>query len=585
MWWPAPGALTPQSTAKQQEHHMRKLLLILSLGSTAALAQVSGPIVDSPAFMALSDTMANIGQQAQTSAFLQRDFRPSRNHDVDKALLVLEASRQEAATSRLLAPLAVSVPALTPYNQTATYQPLGAPIGANFEGLGLGTPSFSISGAPPDTTLAVSPTQIVQWVNSQFAVYNKAGVPQLPSPGFLNGNAIWSALGAGSLCATTNRGDPIVQYDRINQRWILSQFAFNAAFSSNSQCIAVSTTSNALGAYNLYEYGFGNQLPDYGKLGVWSDAYYITYNMFTLASTFAGGRACAYDKAAMLAGTAAVSICFNSTTRFSFLPADLDGTTLPPAGAPNPHISWDWAFTAGPPAVNYKMQLTKFKPNFVTPALSTFDDGFGGATFSTVDFLLDAGTIASCGDNGNACVPQLGTAQLLDTLGSRHMYRLVYRNFGTYDALLVTQAVDPPGGVVAAMRWWELRNPNSAAPVVYQNSTYAPGTDNRWMSSAAFDKRGNIGVGYSVSSAAMNPAIKVTGRLRNDPKNLLRTEVLVQAGGGSQTTTLSRWGDYSTMQIDPADDCTFWYTTQYIGSSGTFNWRTRIASFKFPNCS
>jgi hypothetical protein len=555
---------------------MRKLLLILSLSSTAAVAQVSGPIVDAPAFMALSDTMANISYQAQTSAFLQRDFRPNRNHDIDKSLLILDASRQVAPS--------VSVPALTPYTQTATFQPLGAPIGVNFEGLGLGTPGFSISGAPPDTTLAVSPTQIVQWVNSQFAVYNKAGVPQLASPGFLNGNTIWSALGASSLCATTNRGDPIVQYDRINQRWILTQFAFNAGFASNSQCIAVSQTSNALGAYYLYEYSFGNVLPDYAKLGVWTDAYYITYNMFNTGSTFSGGRACAYDKAKMLAGLAATSVCFNSTTRFSFLPADLDGTTLPPAGAPNPHISWDWAFVAGPPAAPYKMQLTKFKPNFVTPALSTFDDGFGGATFSAVEFPLGNGTIAACADNGNACVPQLGTTQLLDTIGSRHMYRLVYRNFGTHDSLLITQAVDPAGATVAGVRWWEIRSPNANPPVVYQNSTFAPGTDNRWMSSAAFDKRGNIGMGYSVSSTAMNPAIKVTGRLRNDPKNLLRTEALVQAGGGSQTTTLSRWGDYSTMQIDPADDCTFWYTTQYIGANGTFNWRTRIASFKFPNC-
>jgi hypothetical protein len=556
---------------------MRKLLLILSLSSTAAVAQVSGPIVDAPAFMALSDTMANISYQAQTSAFLQRDFRPNRNHDVDKSLLVLDASRQVAPS--------VSVPALTPYTQTATFQPLGAPIGVNFEGLGLGTPGFGISGAPPDTTLAVSPTQIVQWVNSQFAVYNKAGVPQLASPGFLNGNAIWSALGAASLCATTNRGDPIVQYDRINQRWILTQFAFNAAFTQNSQCIAVSQTSNALGAYYLYEYSFGNVLPDYAKLGVWTDAYYITYNMFTTGSSFAGGRACAYDKPKMLAGLAATSVCFNSTSRFSFLPGDLDGTTLPPAGAPNPHISWDWAFVAGPPAVPYKMQLTKFKPNFVAPALSTFDDGFGGATFSAVEFPLDNGTIAACADFGNACVPQLGTAQLLDTLGSRHMYRLAYRNFGSHDALLITQAVDPVGAVPAAMRWIEVRNPNAPTPLVYQNSTYNPGgTESRWMSSAAFDKLGNMGMGYSVSSAAMNPAIKVTGRLRNDPKNLLRTEVLVQAGGGSQTTTLSRWGDYSTMQIDPADDCTFWYTTQYIGANGTFNWRTRIASFKFPNC-
>ena len=554
---------------------MRRLLLLISLlGASAAMAQASGPLVSTPEFSGTSESLEAIARSAQTSAYAVREFRPSRNHDVDKALLVANASRVAAPS--------VSVSAGTPYTQTATYQALGAPIGVNFEALGLGTPGFTISGAPPDTTLAVSPTQIVQWVNSQLAVYDKSGVPQLPSPGFVQGNSIWAGLSAGSLCKTFNRGDPIVQYDRIAQRWVLTQFAFNAAFTNNAQCIAVSQTSNAMGAYNLYEYNFGTVLPDYAKMGVWPDAYYVTYNMFTTGSTFAGGRACAYDRAAMIAGVPApTQICFINTSRFSFLPADLDGTSLPPPGTPNFHISWDWAFTAAAP---YTMQLTKFSPNFVNPALSTFSDGFGGAAFSFVGFPLDAATLASCNDNGNACVPQLGTTNLLDTLGSRHMYRLVYRNFGTYDALLVTQAVDVVPASTANLRWFEIRSPNANPPVVYQNSTFVPNADARWMSSAAFDKLGNIGMGYSASSSAMNPAIRVSGRRRTDPKNLLRTEVLVQAGGGSQNGTLTRWGDYSTMQIDPVDDCTFWYTTQYIGVNGTFNWRTRIASFKFPNC-
>ena len=553
---------------------MRRLLLITVLGSTSAIAQVSGPLVSPPQFSGMSETLEAIAQSAQTSAFAVREFRPNRNHDVDKALLLANAFRA-------LAP-SVSTPLSTPYLQTATYQPLGAPIGVNFEALGLGTPSFSISGAPPDTTLGVSPTQIVQWVNTQLAVYDKSGVALLPAPGFVQGNFVWQALGPGSLCKGFNRGDPLVQYDRLAQRWILSQFAFNASFSQNAQCIAVSQTSNAMGAYNLYEYNFGNVLPDYGKLGIWPDAYYITYNMFANGEVFAGGRACAYDRAAMIAGVSApAQICFNSTDRFSFLPSDLDGTSLPPPGTPNFHISWNWAFLAAPP---YTMQLTKFVPNFVNPALSTFSDGFGGGPFSFFGFPMDAGTSAACNDSGGACVPQLGTSQKLDTLGSRHMYRLVYRNFGTFDALLITQAVDVVAGSTANLRWWEIRSPNANPPVVHQNSSFVPNADARWMSSAAFDKLGNIGIGYSASSSAMNPAIRVSGRRRTDAKNLLRTEVLVQAGGGSQTTGLSRWGDYSTMQIDPVDDCTFWYTTQYIGSNGTFNWRTRIASFKFPNC-
>ncbi len=554
---------------------MRQLFLLALLSSGAVMAQVSGPLVATPQFSGASDSLEAIARSAQTSAYTVRDFRPSRNHMRDK---VLEGRAQ--AGLREIAP-SLTVAANTPFTQTSTSLALGAPIGVNFEALGLGTPGYGISGAPPDTTLAVSPTQIVQWVNSQFAVYDKAGVPQLPAPGFLSGNQIWQGLAPGSLCRDFNRGDPIVQYDRLAGRWILSQFAFNGAFTNNAQCIAVSQTSNAMGAYNLYEYNFGAALPDYGKLGVWRDAYYLTYNMFTNGQSFAGGRACAYDRAKMIAGVPApTQICFNSTARFSFLPSDIGGNRPPPVGTPNFHISWNFYETAPP----YTMQLTKFKPNFVNPALSTFDDGLGGGPFSFVGFSLDAATLASCNDTGGTCVPQAGTSQKLDTLGDRHMYRLVYRRFGTYDALLVTQAVDVVAGASANLRWWEIRNPNANPPVVHQNSSFVPDTDARWMSSAAFDKKGNIGIGYSASSSAMNPAIRVTGRRKNDPLNELRTEMLVQAGGGSQTTGLSRWGDYSTMQIDPADDCTFWYTTQYIGANGTFNWRTRIASFKFPSC-
>ena len=561
---------------------MKKVLLLSLLGSTAAMAQVSAPLVTKPTHHAVSQPVEQIAMQAQASAFEVKDFRVMRDHKRgDKVQTRALAAAMAAAVP---AP-SVTVSAGSPFLQTATFQPLGAPIGKNFEALGVGTPGFAISGAPPDTTLAVSPTQIVQWVNSQFAVYNKRGRALLPAPGFLNGNVIWSGLPSGSLCKQFNRGDPIVQYDRHAQRWILSQFAFTSNFGNNAQCIAVSTTSNALGSYNLYEYNFGNALPDYGKLGVWTDAYFITYNMFGNATTtFDGGRACAYDKATMLVGGAATQICFNSAPDFSFLPSDLEGSTPPPAGTPNIHVAWNWYNTAPP----YTMQLHKFKPDFANPANSTFDDGFGGPTFSFVAVELPD-TLGPCSDAGSGtgfrCVPQAGTTQTLDTLGDRHMYRLVYRNFGSYDSLLITQTVDATGqGNVADLHWMEIRNPAANPPVIFQNSTFVADSTARWMSSAAFDKLGNIGIGYSASSSAINPGIRVTGRRRTDAKNVLRTEQVVQNGTGSQTTGLSRWGDYSTMQIDPADDCTFWYTTQYIAANGTFNWNTRIASFKFPTC-
>lgn len=284
------------------------------------------------------------------------------------------------------------MPASTPYIQTATYQPLGTPVGVNFDALGVGTPGYTVSGAPPDTTLGVNATQIVQWVNVELGVYDKNGNALLPAPGFISGNQIWAGLSEGSLCRTFNGGDPLVQYDRMADRWILSQFAFTSNFTQNAQCIAVSTSSNAMGTYNLYQYNFGVLLPDYGKLGVWRDAHYLTYNMFNLGATFSGGQACAYDRAAMIAGNAAQQICFNSPSRFSYLPYDMDGDTQPSAGPPNFHISWDWLFQ---PSAPYTMQLTKFVPNFTTPANSTFTDGLGGTAFSFVAFPMLVATLAA----------------------------------------------------------------------------------------------------------------------------------------------------------------------------------------------
>ena len=565
---------------------MKKLpLFLLALGACgASMAQTSGPLVSKPAMMATSEPIRQIAARGLANAFDVREPRAIRDHKMRKGA----DANQELARSSLAAQakaLALSVPANTPYAQTANFAPLGAVMGANFEALGVGTPGYGVSSAPPDTTMAVSETHVVQWVNTQIGIYNKSGTSLLPAPGFINGNQLWQGLPDGSLCKATNRGDPIVQFDKHAKRWVFSQFAFDSDFTQNAQCIAVSLTDNPMGAYALYQYNFGALLPDYGKLGVWPDAYYITYNMFNVnANTFNGAQSCAYDRAAMLSGLAATQICFNSTDFFSFLPSDLDGHKLPPAGTPNLQISWDWYNTLPP----YTIRLNKFKPDFVTPASSTFDDGQGGGTFSFVSFPLDANSVGACNDagagSGFQCVKQAGTGQTLDTLGDRQMYRLSYRNYGSYDALLVTQAIDDSAGVNAHLRWIEVRSPGSAAPQVYQNSTYRPSTHARWMSSGAQDKVGNIAIGYSVSSEDMNPAIRVAGRRKTDPKNLLRTEVSIKEGTGSQTGGLERWGDYSTMQVDPTDDCTFWYTQQYIAANGSFNWNTRVASFRFPNC-
>jgi Cep192 domain 4/HYDIN/CFA65/VesB-like, Ig-like domain len=161
------------------------------------------------------------------------------------------------------------------------------------------------------------------------------------------------------------------------------------------------------------------------------------------------------------------------------------------------------------------------------------------------------------------------------------MYRLAYRNFGTHESIVVNHSVDAGGGKTA-VRWYELRSPRTT-PVVFQQGTFAPGTTSRWMGSIAMDKSGDIALGYSASSSTMAPSIFITGRVPSDALNTFETETRIITGAGSQQD-IERWGDYSTMSIDPADDCTFWYTQEYLRFNGSFNWYTRIANFKFPTC-
>ncbi|MEO8372448.1 MAG: hypothetical protein ABI806_24895 [Candidatus Solibacter sp.] len=486
------------------------------------------------------------------------------------------------------------------YNQTSGGT-LPVTVAGNFQGLGNGFPNWVEQGLlPPDTTLAVGNNQIVQWVNVRLTVLNKAtGAPLLGGTGYVNGNQIWAGLGGASICATRNQGDPILQYDRMANRWVLSQFSFATATGTASPfrvypaapyalCIAVSQTNDATGVFNLYEYIIP-RLPDYPKLGVWTDAYYITTNDFSYSTStgsgsYAGSRYCAFDRPKMLLGQAAGSVCFAglSATHFGSLPGDFEGTIAPPANAAQYMISTDWFTLNAPP---YTMQLRRFKPDFVTPANSTLNDGYGGATDSFVAMPFDNSVIGACGDGGGACVHQPGTTRRLDTLSFRPMYRLAYRNLGANrEALVFTTSVGPTGGAQAGIQLVEIRNPGANPPQVYNNVNFNPDATNRWMGAAATDKLGNIGIGYSVSSDTINPGIRISGRLRNDIRNTVRGEFTVVNGAGNQTSSAQRWGDYSTMQVDPADDCTFWYTTQYTNASNGAAWTTRIVGFKFNSC-
>jgi hypothetical protein len=444
--------------------------------------------------------------------------------------------------------------------QTSTGAPVNATEGTRFPGVG------ASGSAPPDTNMAVGPNHILQTVNSRYAVYSKSGA-QLAGPFSLS--SLWSPLGSGNGCATNNGGDVVAQYDKLADRFIVTQLGGISA--PYSECIAISQTSDPTGAYWLYSFAYGTTLNDYPKFGVWptptNSAYLATYNLFANGQSFTGGQLCAYDRAKMLVGNpTAQGICFTISNDGGYLPSDLDGSTPPLDSTPGYFLTYETLSS---------LRKYSLAPNFANPAASTL-------TVQTPDIAV-ASFSEACAPS-YTCVPQSGTTQRLDSLGDRLMYRLAFRNFGDHEALVVNHSVT--AGTAVGVRWYELRAPVSTAGAfsLFQQSTYAPNATYRWMGSAAMDSAGDIGVGYSASSSTIHPAIRYAGRVPTDPLGTLEAEVSMIEGTGSQTGGLSRWGDYSAMRIDPSDDCTFWYTNEYLQANGSFNWSTFFGSFKFNNC-
>jgi hypothetical protein len=430
----------------------------------------------------------------------------------------------------------------------------------NFDGVPF--PGVACNCAPPDTNGEVGATQYVQIVNEGFQVFNKTtGASQFGPAGI---TTLWS--GFGGVCQNNGSGDPVVLYDQIANRWVITQFAGVSV--PTDECIAVSTTSDATGSYNRYDFHLGSNFFDYPHLSVWPDAYYMSMNVFNSSGTaFLGPQPFAFDRTRMLVGLPATFVTTGITGGANenvYLPADLDGLILPPVGAPATFVEF-------PGGGAYR--TFHFHVDFITPANSTFTLFASPAA---------AGFSILCGAT-RSCVPQLGTTNRVDGIGDRLMFRLAYRNFGDHEAVVGNYTVSSGG--VAGIRWFELRNVTNGPVTKFQESTYQPDTTWRWMGSAAMDQQGNLALGYSASSALIHPQIRYAGRLFTDPLNMLtQGETTLFAGAGSQTGTLTRWGDYSDLTIDPVDDCTFWYTQEYIPANGSFNWRTRIGAFKFPGC-
>jgi len=438
-----------------------------------------------------------------------------------------------------------------------------APV-LNFNGIAY--PGVNCACFPPDTNGEVGATQYVQMVNQGIQVFDKTTGASIFGP--VDIATIWS--GFGGACEAFGFGDPVVVYDQLANRWVITQFASPTNdVPITDECVAVSTSSDATGSYYRYDFQLGANFYDYPKLGVWPDAYYMSMNVFNASGTaYLGPQPFAFNRAAMLTGDPATFISpgiTNGPSEDPYLPADLDGPNLPPTGVPDPFVEF-------PGSGRYKVY--RFHVDWTTP---------GNSTFSLAGNPAAAPFTMLCASTAN-CVPQAGTTRGLDALADRLMFRAAYRNFGDHESLVGNFTVS--SNSVAGIRWFELRNLTSGTPTLAQESTYQPDTTWRWMGSAAMDGVGDMALGYSASSAAINPQIRYAGRLANDPPNALaQGEAHLFDGAGSQTDNqFFRWGDYSDMTVDPTDDCTFWYTQEYYPVNALRSWSTRIGNFEFPGC-
>ncbi len=474
---------------------------------------------------------------AEQAAHVEHEPRPFRR---------FPPSADSAAPAAASAPAgpasAAAVPGLPPATlarpgSQAQIATLGATV---FRGLGDGFSSpngtFSVRSHPSDAVGDIGPRHYVQIVNDSIAVFDRRGAllyGEVPT------NTLWTGFDTHSFA-----------YDAFN---------------------------------------------DYGKFGVWPDAYYATYNLFVDAnpgSAYLGAAVCAFDRKSMLAGNPASQQCFKlfqvdaavppAPLYGGLLPADLDGALPPPAGAPNPMMSFDGGGN---------LQVWKFHADWADPSRSTLN---GSATCTTsaascAPILIAVNSfslLCFTGASNGTCIPQKGVTQQLDSLADRPMFRLAYRNFGDHESLLLNHSVQAGAG--GGVRWYELRDLTSpTGPTLYQQGTFAPDANFRWMGSLAMDAAGDIALAYSLSGAQLYPGIAYTARAGGDPAGAMTlAETSLQNGAGPQGATpfkgSNRWGDYSSMSIDPLDDCTFWYTAEYMPATG--NWSTAIASFQLSSC-
>lgn len=470
----------------------------------------------------------------------------------------------------------------SPSAQAAIVRPAAGLVTLPGVSVSFNGPANTNNLSPADANMAVGPNHVLIITNSSFEIYDKAGA-SLYGPAA--NNTLWN--GFGGQCQADNAGAAVVAYDQFADRWVVVQRT--AVGPAYWLCVAVSASSDPILGYIRYAFSTGSNLVDSLRLGIWPDAYYLSGREFANGDTHVGAGAYALERTAMIAAQPSPQwISFLTPPGDApynigdgLLPSSVDGPNPPPPGSPNYFLgSMDDGGPYGAP--QDALTLWRFHVDFGTPASSTF----------TLASMLPSNAFDSifpCSPTGRDCIAQPFTTQKLDILSYRQRLqpRLAYRNFGSHESLVTSQSVEALPGI-AGIKWWEVRDPNGS-PGIYQQGIYAPGFldgDQRWMSSIAMDRAGNMGLGFSASNGATTyPSVRYTGRLATDALDGMGNygEGSIVNGTGSQTGS-NRWGNFSAMSIDPADDCTFWYVNAWVPTTSALGWRARIGAFKWAEC-
>ena len=490
-------------------------------------------------------------------------------------------------------------------SKTGTGPNIPSPL-LTFEGVS-NQDNFNIFGglvAPPDPVGAVGPNHYVEMVNLAFSVYDKQGTLLL---GPVDTGTLWAGFSIPD--CTDPSGDPVVLYDHLTDHWLLSQFTTRGLSDPSLpfyNCVAISVTGDPTGEY--YRYAFNTTqgglfyFPDYPKYGSWPKSFVLTSRDFGPTVEY-GISVYALEKDKMIVGdpnARAVKFFLDSNivglnlVGDGLLPGDMDGHHLPASNSPIPIIGSqdDGAGYGGTSdALNIWEMSVKWRKNPI--ASITFAAQLPIAPFDTI---FPCGVVGgSQPPSARDCLPEPGVtdgSRFLDILSYRQRptFRAAYRKFSGYASIVTNQSVEAAPGM-AGVRWWEIRKIDGAYSL-YQEGTYAPDDGvHRWMGSIAMDRKGNMALGYSVVNGTdVWPGIRYTGRMRKDPLGEMSLgEGTIVNGTGVQLTTGSRWGDYTSMNVDPSDDCTFWYVNEYYQIDGiigvnTAPWQTRIGSFRLPGC-